>query len=240
MTNGGIKQKTVVAQVMEEIKSLIANGQYKANDRIPTESQLAEKFGIGRSSVREAVKIFQHLGVLETRSSKGTFVCGSSKISKEALTWAILLGERDLFEMVDLRSTIEHAGLTQIVRDLGRDPSSVAPILADLKNALERMENAPLDVLGRADYDFHGTIIRGSRNSIFIAIYSTLQAFMQEEIRKCIEMIVDFDELFREHANIYHAIESGSLSEGLAALSLHIDRVRLRLERSLASSREQP
>ncbi|MDR2740720.1 MAG: GntR family transcriptional regulator [Treponema sp.] len=66
-----IRQKTVVAQVMAQIKLLLTSGQYKPGDKIPTEQELSERFGIGRSSIREAIKIFQHLGVLESQVPKG-------------------------------------------------------------------------------------------------------------------------------------------------------------------------
>ena len=48
-----VKQKTVVEQVMDQIKNLIASGQLKPHDRIPTETELAQMFGVGRSTVRQ-------------------------------------------------------------------------------------------------------------------------------------------------------------------------------------------
>ena len=56
-----IKKTTIVEQVMEQIKALIASGAYKSGDKIPTELELAESFGVGRSTIREAIKIFNHL-----------------------------------------------------------------------------------------------------------------------------------------------------------------------------------
>ena len=60
-----IKQKTIVEQVMEEIKNLIASGQYKVDDKIPSEAELCEMFGVSRPTIREAIKVFNYLGVLE-------------------------------------------------------------------------------------------------------------------------------------------------------------------------------
>ena len=81
-----VKQKTVVDQVMDQIKELIASGEYKPGDKIPTEMELAKDFGLGRSSIREAIKIFNYLGVLESRAAIGTIVRERSQISTEALT----------------------------------------------------------------------------------------------------------------------------------------------------------
>ena len=91
-----IRQQTVVAQVMGEIRELIASNAYAAGDKIPTEKELAERFGVGRSSIREAIKIFTYLGVLESRAALGTFVRDRSQISSEALSWSLLLGNDEL------------------------------------------------------------------------------------------------------------------------------------------------
>jgi DNA-binding transcriptional regulator YhcF (GntR family) len=69
-----IRKKTVVAQVMDKIRELIASRQFKTGDRIPTEGELARMLGIGRSSIRKAIKVFNYLGVLDSQTAKGTFV----------------------------------------------------------------------------------------------------------------------------------------------------------------------
>ena len=68
---------------MEKIKELIASGEYTTGGRLPTEQEMAERFGVGRSSIREAIKTFNYLGVLESKTAKGTFVCDSNSISSE-------------------------------------------------------------------------------------------------------------------------------------------------------------
>ncbi|MCK4515895.1 MAG: FadR family transcriptional regulator, partial [Spirochaetaceae bacterium] len=52
-----ISQQTVVAQVMSRVKDLIASGQYQPGQQLPTEQELAQQFGVGRSSIREAMKV---------------------------------------------------------------------------------------------------------------------------------------------------------------------------------------
>ena len=102
-----IKKTTIVEQVMEQLKALIASGAYKSGDKIPTELELAESFGVGRSTIREAIKIFNYMGVLKSQAAKGTYVEERSNISSESLTWSLLLGEDELNEMIDLRGSIE-------------------------------------------------------------------------------------------------------------------------------------
>jgi DNA-binding FadR family transcriptional regulator len=92
---------------MNRLKDEIASGQYRPGDKLPTEQELAKRFGVGRSSIREAIKVFHHLGVVESRAAKGTFLRDRANISSEAITWALILGEDDLRDVVELREAIE-------------------------------------------------------------------------------------------------------------------------------------
>ena len=55
-----VTKNTVVRQVMDQIKTLISSGQLNPGDKLPTETMLAEQFGTGRSTIREAIKIFEY------------------------------------------------------------------------------------------------------------------------------------------------------------------------------------
>ena len=183
-----IRQKTVVAQVMEQIRNLIASGDYKPGDRFPTEFELAEMFGIGRSSIREAVKIFQHLGVLESKVPKGTFVADSSNISKESLTWSILLGNNDFYDLLEFRLVMEHQGLWYIMVYHADEPEFKDRIVTQLETEVQTMRKAIRmeDYTTRleADFRFHKHIIEACDNNIFNAVYENLHAFLIEEIKR--------------------------------------------------------
>ena len=125
-----VRQKTIVEQVMDQIKDLIASGQLKPHDKIPTETELAQMFGIGRSSVREAIKIFQYLGILEVSPRKGTFVCDYTNVSTEALTWSILLRKNDIYELVGLREVIEESAVETLAGKVAADPDGARPSFA--------------------------------------------------------------------------------------------------------------
>jgi DNA-binding FadR family transcriptional regulator len=217
-------------QVMDRIKDLIASGTYQVNDRIPTESELAEMFGVGRSSVREAIKVFQHLGVLEARVPKGTFVCDRSKISQEAVTWSILLGRDSLSELIELRHVIETAGVAALAHELSERSPRGAELMNRLKSVLETMregvDSASTEELIQADYDFHATIIAASANSLFSSIYRTLHAFMQEEIRRAYIAITDISEIVGDHQEIIDSIVSGELTRALHRHDAHFMRIR--------------
>lgn len=238
-----IQQKTVVTQVMDRIKDLIASGKYRVNDRIPTESELADMFGVGRSSVREAIKIFQHLGVLEARVPKGTFVCDRSKISQEAITWSILLGQDSLSEIIELRHIIEKAGVGALVDELSMESPLGLGLLERLRSVLARMkestEISSVEGLVQADYDFHATIIEASGNTLYGSIYRTLHSFMQEEIRRTYIAITEMAEIVQDHQEIIDSIVSGDRSRALMRHDEHFMRIRRLLQAADTTTAQQ-
>lgn len=228
-----IRQKTVVEQVMEKIKELIALGQYKVNDRIPTENELAKMFGIGRSSIREAIKIFNYLGVLESHPAKGTFVCDRSNISTEALTWSILLGKDELYELIEFRGAIELWSQIHLAQKYKEDPDSVAEILDALQLNIENMKKAieqkDAAKLGLLDYDFHSIIIGGSGNAVFSSIYSVLRYFMREQIKKVHMNYEDLSSIVYNHQKIVEAVKTGDIVSAMEESREHIEATKERL-----------
>lgn len=232
-----IRRKTVVEHVMERMKELIASGQFKVNDKIPTEQELANMFGIARNSIREAIKVFQYLGVLDSQTGRGTYVCDRAKISSEALTWSILLGENDLFEMVHLRSVLEQEGLRRLAGLVRENPGELARLVEALESEVDNMRKAvqgmDLEALIQADYAFHGVILAASGNSLFTAIYHTLRSFMHEEIKKTY-MGGDIQESFREHQEFVDLIKAGEDGKVVDAHLRHIQSITAKLKESLA------
>ncbi len=225
-----IQQKTVVTQAMERIKSLIASGIYKVGDRIPTEQELADRFGSGRSSIREAIKIFQHLGILESRVPKGTFLCDRSHISSEAITWCILLGNDDMWEIIELREVIEERSFDHFIRRCTADKQWMKEVMNRLSSETEVMKTAvetgSIEQLIQADYNFHAEIIKAGNNSLFFAIYRTLHAFMQEEIRKTYQSMKDLMDVYRDHRQMLEVICSGNIEKAIARHQNHFSRIK--------------
>lgn len=224
-----LKQKTVVGQVMEEIKELIATGKVKPNDRFPPENELAEMFGVSRPTIREAIKIFNYLGVLASHTGKGTYVSDRASISSEALTWSILLGDVELAELIEIREILEERSILKLTRKVREAPESTKDTMEKLDVQIQKMKIA-LDMnskedLTEADYEFHALIIAGSGNSLFSAIFNTLKAFMHEEIKRTHRSSQTNEHILTEHLIIFEAIKSADHEEALRAFRNHISSI---------------
>jgi DNA-binding FadR family transcriptional regulator len=225
-----ISQKTVVDQAKEQIGKLITSGMYKPGDKLPSEQELANQFGIGRSSIREALKIFQNLGILEARVPKGSFVSDRSRISSEAISWSILLGDNDMWDILELRQVIEEAAFLSLMTHSIRDKASFKSIFDDLDIEIHHMHTAEmedsLEELGIADYNFHEAIIRGGGNRLFCDIYKTLEVFIRKESMKTYFAMKNPFEIIHEHNEMLVIMRTGNIEEAVARNSYHFLRIR--------------
>ena len=228
-----IRQKTVVEQVMEQIKELIASGKYQPGDKIPTEHELAEKFGIGRSSIREAIKIFNYLGVLKSKAAKGTFLSDRANISTEALSWSILLGKDEMGELIETRGAIELWSIIHLTSLGSKDKEHMDNVIKELQDIVDGMQKSldagELEKLIDADYNFHNVIVKSTGNGLFYSIYKTLKSFMYEEIEQSQNDYTDPNMIISEHQSILDTIRSGKMEQSVTTFSSHIENIENRL-----------
>lgn len=221
-----VKQKTVVFQVMEQLKEMISSGQLKSNDKMPNEYELAELFGVGRSTIREALKIFQYLGIIELRNPKGTFICESSNISSESLTWSMLLGKKDFTDLIELRMVLEHQGLWYLMSYHKENEKLLAETVAKLRTEVRLMEEAiitgDLEKRINADYSFHKHIIEVSGNQVFNNLYETMKSFMYEEITTSQTDVTDTRAIVENHTSLINSILNDSYYEATEKFRTHI------------------
>jgi len=228
-----IKKTTVVEQVMEQIKTLIASNAYKPGDKIPTELELSESFGVGRSSIREAIKIFNYMGVLRSQAAKGTFVEERSNISAESLTWSLLLGEDELNEMIDLRGSIEIWAMFKLTDEIKSNSPEGLSVIEDLKSIIKTMKSSAKENdranLIEADFRFHNIIIQGCNNTLFSSLFETLRSFLYNEIKQSQLDYIDLTKIPNEHNILLNALLTGNKSTVYAAYSDHISNIKERL-----------
>lgn len=226
MNKDKIVHKTILEQVMKKIQEMIASGEYKVGDKLPKESDLAERLGVGRSSVREALKIFNYLGVLDSKTARGTFVSDRSSISKEAMTWSILLGKNDHKDLLEIRTAIELIATLTLTMRYRNAPETCTSFLAELDEQIRIMQSGggsrtdPGFV--NAIFDFHARTIAATENKLFIALFSSLKYFLIEEIAKSNSLALNKDAVIQQHQELISAIKSGDLFFAFSAFQKHI------------------
>lgn len=231
-----IRQKTIVRQVMEQIKELVASGNIKPGDKVPTETEMAKTFGVSRSSIREAIKIFSYLGVFDTQTRRGTVLCKHSSITNEALTWTFLLDTKEIGDLMELRMVIEQECWLLLFEACRNDKNRIAQVTKDLSieiSAMSIAREAALDVeLMEADFRFHQKVIDYSGNMQFMHLFQTLKSFTCETIRKSNINRKFSEDIIEEHMQFLKVLGEGDETKLVNLFRTHIENSRRRVIQS--------
>lgn len=185
-----IKNTSVVQQVINRLTNAMINKELRPGDKVPTELELSESLGIGRNSIREAIKVLVSFGVLEIRRPEGTFVTtGMSDKMLDPLLYGIILEDSDSqVSLKELREWID-IGIIKLARKNAdkNDMSRLEQALNDIKKALDNNDAAELFI---ADDNFHLTMAESSHNPLFVKI-GTLTRKLTSQIRtRTVENII--------------------------------------------------
>ena len=206
-----IKSKSVVQTVVDSITKAIIAGDLKPGDKIPTEMELAESFGVGRNSIREAIKILVYYGVLEIRRAEGTFVCdGFNKIMIDPMVYGVILHQsQDYVNLMELREMME-VGVMRlaIVKYSEEDLNKLGEKLQVLK---EEIEKGPSNVenVFIADNVFHDTVSEMGHNPIVDRINNVVREMTYKMRYSSVKNMLESgrgEELYKAHEKIYKKI----------------------------------
>jgi GntR family transcriptional repressor for pyruvate dehydrogenase complex len=158
-----IKIESPVDKIIRQIRSLITSGQIKPGDKLPPERKLAEKLGVSRSLVRDAIRKLEFYGILKTLPQSGTVVSGMGITALEGLITDVLqLEGSDFASLIETRVLLETNAAILAARR--RDESDITAI----KKALDAYEAKVKEGVPAVEEDllFHLQIAEASKNSV--------------------------------------------------------------------------
>ena len=156
-----------VDKIIQQIRELIFSGQLKPGDKLPSERMMSEKFCIGRSSVRDAVRKLEFYGILKTFPQSGTIVAGLGEVVLDGLiTDIVKLEKQDFRSLVETRVVLEiHVAELAAERRTDDDIRTITNALMAYKRAL--LKNQPAI---EEDLLFHLKIADASQNSVLTSL----------------------------------------------------------------------
>ncbi len=174
-----VQRTSVSDEIVVQLTDLIARNVLKPGDRLPPERELCKQFGVGRSSLREALRSLSVMGILDGRIGEGTFVCDNSQYLEKALQWGFRLDGKKLQDLSETRMMLE----SQTVY-LAAERATVDDVEA-IAGALAGMEAALRDwgLFLESDLQFHLLIARATHNSILYSLLETTRNHLQEWIK---------------------------------------------------------
>ena len=211
--------------IVEQISGTIGRGGLKPGDRIPSEKQLCTQFGVGRTSVREALRSLSAMGILESRMGEGTFVAeDTGRFIERSFEWGLLLNPKVVEDLIETRLMLEsHTAYLAAAKATGAD-------LKDAEAAVRRMKGSIEDPAAylESDLQFHRTIARATQNSILQSLLSTTRGYLQVWIRETLAQPSPGGREKRarlsiaEHRRILRALENRDGEGARQAMAAHI------------------
>lgn len=228
-----IRTSSATDEVVLKFQQLLLNGELVPGDKLPTEPELARIFGVGRSTIREALSVLTYLGIFETLVAKGTFVKGSNDIYREAIAWSILLQPKDIDYLLDYREAIEAHSIRHVVTNFKSDPEKIDEMIDRLAQLCDDMDRYALaldyEQLDLADLHFHQTIVEAGGNPHFTSILDLLSSVFlsyTREISQMRQQTGSIRNLAEEHRLYFPAIRSGDPMVAQNAVFTHMQMVR--------------
>lgn len=230
------RRRAVTEEAIARIREMIIAGQLGPGDRLPREGDLAVALGLGRSSLREAVRALTLAGVLETRQGSGTYVTSlsPSRLLEPAGQAVPLLPAEGALQLFDVRRMLEPAAteLAAARMDEAR--------LQELHGLLVRCEEAAEVVdrvaLPAADQEFHRCIVEAVGNPFLKSLHENLaRGTIQARVWRT---DVDGDAtraIITQHRDIYAALEGRDPALARMAATNHLLSSEAFLRRALAS-----
>ena len=224
-----IKRSAISEDVTLRIMSMIRNGELRPGDKLPSERQLAEAFGVSRVSLREGLRTLAFMKVLDVRTGDGTYVSSlDAQELVEPLTFVIELSQRTLFELVQARQLIEPFLAEQAALHASDDE------IAQLRGCLALMEVSGEDYpqMVESDKELHRLIAEAAQNAFLYRFITTLSALV---MKRRPEFQRDKDwvpRTIKMHRAIVEAIAARDASAAKKAMVAHLAELAAEIDPS--------
>jgi len=222
-----IKPKKIYEEVAEALHEMIRTGQLKPGDRLESVEQQAENFQVSRSAIREALSALKAMGLVEIKQGEGTFVKEfEARKIMFPLSSAILMNKKDVLHLLEVRKIIETGAAISAAKNRNEKD------LKAMSEALDEMKSVQGDEeLGeKADFKFHLSLSAASHNPLLSTILDQISELMIETMKETRRLWLfskqtTIEKLYREHVQIYQAIEERDEEKSRIAMLSHLENV---------------
>ena len=230
-----IRIESPVDKIIRQIRELITSGQLNPGDKLPPERRLAERLGVGRSNVRDAIKKLEFYGILKTLPQSGTIVAGMGIAALEGLISDVLKIENtDFSSLVETRVLLEtEAARLAALRRTNQDIKDIKEALDAYANKVKLNQQAVEE-----DLMFHLKIAEASKNAVLKSLMliitpDIINSFIQLDICKDGRSYA----VLEEHDVIVKHIIAQEAEAAATAMRIHLKDV-LEYSQSLKKRKE--
>lgn len=212
-----IQKKSLADMIAETLKQQITEGTYRAGDKLPTEPELMKTFGVGRSSVREAVKLLVNMGVVRVQQGSGTFVAVPSNNDDVN----IKMSTADRTELDEVRKILDIAIVEKAVAR--RTEKDIERMRASLEKRKVNVEKDLLEECIEADLNFHIAIADAAHNRILADIYRSAATHLLSEFNRIYDGTDCFINSQTSHEKLLKHIIAGDLKNARKTATIIVE-----------------
>ena len=218
--------------ILRQVEDLLTSGRLGPGDRLPPERALAEQLGVSRPSVREALKVLEALGVVETtggqgRESGAVVVARPGTAIGAAMRMHVATRGLPIADLVETRALLESAAMLRLGHRVGTEPGGVA-LLGPAEELLGRMRSPDLtpQEFHHLDTAFHLALAEAAGNVVVHVVMASLREAIEGYVVDAVPRLPDWRTtsagLRRQHAAILTALRKGDGATAASVVDRHI------------------
>jgi GntR family transcriptional repressor for pyruvate dehydrogenase complex len=218
-----VKTSRLFEQIVQQVEESILKGQLKPGDQLPAERELAQRFGVSRTAVREAVKTLREKGLVEAYSGRGTFVTnGTSQAIRQSLDLMIRINQQEgSAHLAELRLVLEPeiAGLAA--------ERIEEQLLSTMREAVVVMDRNLRDPDGyvEADLDFHLALAEAAGNPLILSLLDSIVGLLREQRSRIFNVEHGPERGQYHHKRILAAVAARDSEAAREAMRAHLKQV---------------
>lgn len=229
-----VNRTRVFEQAVEQIRLLIRRGDIPPGDKLPTEQELSAALNMSRSSIREALRVLEAEGLIETRQGSGIFIpLNIPKTSvKDVMNW-LRQREESLVQILEVREYIEGLTASLAARNRSVELISELTTLLDQFSEIGKREGSSInliDDIANLNTSFHLAICKRAGNDIANEILLHILPSFTESNKAVLYTSQTLKTQIQEHSNILEAIRAGDEEKAEKVMRSHIARVKREIQ----------
>ncbi len=214
-----VKSTKIYEMVMEQIKDIVKKGELKSGDKLPPERYLSEKLEVSRSSIREALKTLQIVGLIETRHGDGNFINDNFENSLlEPLSIVFMLLGSKSSDVLELRKIIEPETAALAARNITKEQ------LKELREIADELNNtSDVETCASLDKKFHYKIAQASGNHLISTVIFSISSLIEKYIENSKVYTFNKELVKIHHEEICRALEAHDDAAVATAVKKHLE-----------------
>jgi GntR family transcriptional regulator, transcriptional repressor for pyruvate dehydrogenase complex len=219
-----VRTSRLYEQIVQQIEESILKGALKPGDQLPAERDLAQRFGVSRTAVREAVKALREKGLVEAYSGRGTFITdGTSQAVRQSLDLVAKIGQPEgSTHLAEMRAILEPE-IAALAAERAQESE-----LATMREAVAVMDRAGKDpdAYIEADLDFHLALAEGAANPLILSLIDSIVGLLREQRIRIFSVPGGPERGQIHHKRILEAMERRDSDAAREAMKAHLQQVK--------------